>query len=219
MIKIGIIDSGINKVKSNITGVHLKKDCDTGEILCSENISDQIGHGDDCFRIISSIIPDVNYYIVKVFEKKLVTDIAILTKAIQACIDEQVDIINISAGVKSDEMPELLRSVCDAAYDNDITIVSALHNQGLHCYPANYARVIGVGAVSLVAGERFRCVYNKDIEFYTSAADMFRNGVAWAQSTSFACAKMTGYAAQILKQKGRLKPDQLKNELMNAAIK
>lgn len=222
MIKIGIIDSGIGKVnwngKSNIEGVYLKKDYSNKKIHFYENISDQIGHGDDCFKIISAIISDANYYIVKVFEKELATDIDVLAEAIQVCVDQHVDIINISAGVKADEMPELLRNVCDAAYDNDIIIVSAQHNQGLRCYPASYAKVIGVGTVNLVAGEKFRYVYNKDIEFYTSAADIFPNGAAWSQSTSFACAKITGYAAQILKHKGKLKFDQLKTELINAAV-
>lgn len=221
MIKIGIIDSGINMArrneKFNVAGVYLKKDDFTQAIHYSENISDQIGHGDDCFRIISAMNADANYYIVKVFEKELVTDIDVLTAAILACIDQEVDIINISAGIKCDEMPVSLRNACDKAYDNDITVVSALHNQGSCCYPANYIRVIGVGAVQLVAGDKFRYVRNKDIEFYTSAADMFRKGATWAQSTSFACAKMTGYAAQILEQKGRMQFDALKAELMNAA--
>lgn len=219
MIKIGIIDSGIDKInwngKSNIEGIYLKKDYGAKEVHFCEDISDQIGHGNDCFKIISSIISDASYYIIKVFGKDLVTDTDVLAAAIQVCIDQHVDIINISAGVKADEMPELLRIVCDRAYYNDTIIMSAQHNQGSRCYPANYTKVIGVGAVNLVSGERFRYVCDEDIEFYTSAADMFPNGTAWSQSTSFACAKMTGYAALILKHKGKIKFEQLRTELIN----
>lgn len=222
MIKIGIIDSGIDKInwngKSNIEGIYLKKDHRTKEIHFHGDIFDQIGHGNECFKIISSIISDTSYYIVRVFEKELVTDIDILAEAIQVCVDQHVDIINISAGVKANEMPELLRIVCDGAYNNDTIIVSAQHNHGSRCYPANYTKVVGVGAANLAVGERFRYVCNEDIEFYTSAADMFPNGTAWSQSTSFACAKMTGYAALILQHKGKMKFEQLRTELINSAI-
>ena len=222
MIKIGIIDSGIDEInlngKSNIKGIYLKKDYRTKEVHYCEDIFDQIGHGNDCFKIISSLISDASYYLVKVFEKELVTDIDILVEAIQVCVDQHVDIINISAGVKADKMPELLRNVCDRAYNNNAVIVSAQHNQGSRCYPANYTKVIGVGATNLGAGERFRYVCNKDIEFYTSAADMFPNSATWSQSTSFACAKMTGYAALILQHKGKMKFEQLRTELINSAM-
>lgn len=222
MIKIGIIDSGIDEInwngKSNMEGIGLKKDHRTKEVRFYGDIFDRIGHGNDCFKIISSIIWDANFYIVKVFGKELVTDIDVLAAAIQACVDQHVDIINISAGVKADEMPELLRVVCDKAYNNNAIIVSAKHNRGSRCYPANYTKVIGVGAVDLAANEKFRYVCNKDIEFYTSAADIFPNGSAWSQSTSFACAKMTGYAAQILQHKGKIKFEQLRIELINSAI-
>jgi hypothetical protein len=214
MIKIGIIDSGINVTDPNIAGVHLQRDPVSRELISSNDLIDEIGHGSDCFRIISSIIPDANYYIVKVFDKELVTDIGILSTAIQLCVDQAVDIINISAGVATDEIPEILRIACDSAYNNDTIIVSARHSLGLQCYPANYTKVISVGNIDLAEGEQFKCVITDNIECYTSAADMFPAGTAWSQASSFACAKMTGYVALALRQKGKLPLEKLKTELI-----
>jgi len=221
MVKIGIIDSGIDEInltgKNDIKGICLKKDDQSNEIHFCENIFDQNGHGNECFKIISSIIPDASYYIVKIFEKELVTDLDILAVAIQACVVHQVDIINISAGVKADDVPELLRIVCDEAYNNNVIIVSAQHNQGVRCYPANYTKVIGVGTIELADGEMYRYASNDTIEFYTSAADIFPGNKGWSNSTSFACAKMTAYAAEILQVKGKMKMEQLMTELINNA--
>jgi len=213
MIKIGIIDSGINVTNQNIAGVHLLRDPASQKLLSSIDITDEIGHGSDCFRIISSIISDANYYIVKVFDKELKTDIDILSTAIQLCVEQNVDLINISAGVATDEIPDLLRIACDSAYNNDTIIVSARHSSGLQCYPANYTKVISVGNTDLAEGEQFKCVITDNIECYTSAADMFPAGTAWSKASSFACAKMTGYVALMLRQKGKIPLEKLKTEL------
>lgn len=223
MVKIGIIDSGINKVhfegNKNIRGTFLRKDKKNNLIHSDKNIYDQIGHGNECFKIISSIITDVDYYIVKVFGKELETDIDVLIAAIETCIFEQVDIINISAGIRSDEIPELLRHVCDEAYKNDIIIVAAQHNQGFPCYPAKYEKVISVGTVDLSPGERYRVIENGCLEFFTSAVDLYPPESNWSKSTSFACAKMTGYIGYIIGKRGKMNLEGLQEELINSVIK
>lgn len=219
MIKVGIIDSGIDSIykeaEIDIQGLFLKKDDITNEIFALTNIIDNIGHGNECFKIISSIITDVSYYIVKVFDIEMVADIDVLAEAIHTCIDQNVDIINISAGVRSDKIPELLRIACDEAYDNNVIIISAKHNSGSHCYPAHYAKVIGVGTTELSSDELYRYDTTGNAGFYTSAAHLYPDYIEWSDSTSFACAKMTAYAANILKNKGKIKMEQLKDELIN----
>ncbi|WP_316742128.1 S8 family serine peptidase [Pedobacter antarcticus] len=219
MIKIGIIDSGIKPIYSetvrDIQGVFLKKDELTNEICSLDNIDDKIGHGSECFKIISSIVSEGSYYIVKVFDEEMVTDIDVFAQAIQICINQEVNIINISAGVKSEEIPELLRVVCDNAYDKNIIIVSAKHNSGSQCYPAHYKKVIGVGTADLTEGELYKYTYDDDFEFYTSAADLYPEHITWSDSTSFACAKMTAYAANILKTKGHMEINQMRDELIH----
>lgn len=219
MIKIGIIDSGINEGyrdgEVEIQGVFLKRDEVTNEICAFENIVDQIGHGTECFKIISSISTGVSYYVVKVFDQEMVADIGVLAQAIQTCIDQNVDVINISAGVVSDKIPELLRLACDEAYDNNVIVIAAKHNSGSHCYPAHYIKVMSVGAADLVEGELYKYTSNGNIEFYTSARDLYPEHIVWSHSTSFACAKMTAYAANLLKLKGKIKMEQLKDELIH----
>jgi Subtilase family len=219
MITIGIIDSGISRAsitgEYDIDGVWLKKRLGTGSFYTQKDIGDRIGHGSECFRIISSIAPGAGYFIVKIFENELITDVEILAEAIQICVDRGVALINISAGIKASAMPELLRIACDRAADCDTVIIAAEHNDGSECYPADYYSVIGVAAAELGPEEQFRFVYGEDITFYASAADMFPTGTPWSLSTSFACARFTGYAAKIVSRKGRLKRADLIAELIN----
>ncbi|MBB5635061.1 hypothetical protein HDF26_002212 [Pedobacter cryoconitis] len=219
MIKIGIIDSGINQVYAGelpaVQGIFLEKDKLTNQICSFDNIFDRIGHGSECFRIISSIVTGANYYIVKIFDQEMIADVDILAAAIQTCINQNVNIINISAGVIADKIPELLRIVCDQAYENNIAIISAKHQSGTHCYPAHYRKVISVGTTTLPEGELYNYSYKENIEFYTSAVDLFPDDITWSDSTSFSCAKMTAYAANILKLKGHMKMENLTDELIN----
>lgn len=219
MIKIGIIDSGINPQAGQegtvIEGLFLLKDALSSQIRWHPDLSDHIGHGTECFKIISSIVTGASYYVVKIFDQEMVAEVDVLAAAIRACIAQQVNIINISAGVRADQVPPVLREVFDEAYAHQVTIISANHNAGSQCYPAHDSKVIGVGLAQLTTGELYTYKKNENIEFYTSAADLYTAEVVWSNATSFACAKMTAYAANILKRKGKMKMEQLKTELVN----
>lgn len=218
-MKIGIIDSGINKIysinNSAVSGVFLKKHLPSNKIISSNSIDDNIGHGSECYKIISSIVNDVEYFIVKVFDQEMISDIDLLAAGIQTCLDEGTDIINISAGVRLNTMPESLRICCDEAYSRNIALVAAGHILQERCFPAYYKNVIGVGSTELKKGELYQYNRTHDIEFYTSASDLYPAHVTWSASTSFSCAKMTAYATQIIKLKGRMTLEGLKSELIN----
>ncbi|MDF2476419.1 MAG: hypothetical protein K0S24_1902 [Sphingobacterium sp.] len=222
MIKIGIIDSGINAEQlslirniSSIDGLYLKRLGDTDLIDRDSNFSDENGHGNECFRIISSIITNVNYYIVKIFGKQLETELDILVAAIETCITERVDIINISAGIRLDKTPEKLRNVCYKAYLNGIIILAAQHYQGKVSYPAQFPYVISVGTGDLSNGEYFRFFdMDEGPVFLTSAADLFPEDSDWSKSTSFSCAKMTGYIGNLFNERGKMNFEKLIGELI-----
>lgn len=219
MIKIGIIDSGINetyrKQHSFIKGISLQVEPLTGKIDVSTDIQDRIGHGSECLKIIGSMVTDISYFIVKIFDHEMVADTGVLAAAIQTCIKEEVNIINISAGVIAPHIPKILGIACDEAYQNDVIIVAAMHNQGTKCYPAHHEKVIGVGAVDYSTTSPFFTGVSDQYEFYTTAADLYPDDIHWSNSTSFACAKLTGFAANILKRKGNMCLETLYTELIN----
>ncbi len=82
-----------------------------------------------------------------VISNDTVTQIEALIEGIEYAIAQQVDIINISAGVPND-VPQL-KDVIDKAYDAGIIVVAASGNDlyGTSLYPANYDTVIGVNSV------------------------------------------------------------------------
>lgn len=219
MCKVGIIDSGINQSfmgdQHVIQGIFLKKDNLTNEILTFEDINDQIGHGSECFKIISSITNNTDYFIVKIFDYEMVADVDVLVAAIRACLLNKVNIINISAGVTAGRIPESLGLICDEAYDNNVAIFAARHNLGSQCYPAHYKNVIGVGFTNLSGGELYKYTSDTNLQFFTSASDMYPDDIIWANSTSFACAKMTAHAANMLKFNVGMNIEILKTELIS----
>jgi len=217
-MKIGIIDSGISSVYSTdnsaIRGVFLKKHSSSNEIISSKSIDDNIGHGSECYKIISSLVNDVEYFIVKIFDREMISDVDLLAAGIQICIDEGTDVINISAGVRHNAIPKLLSTCCDEAYRRNIALIAAGPILQEQCFPAYYEKVIGVGSTELTIGELYRYNSAHEIEFYTSASDLYPAHVTWSASTSFSCAKMTAYATQIIQVKGRISLEELKSELI-----
>lgn len=74
------------------------------------------------------------------------SDVVCLIDAINVCIREDVDIINISLGINYDD--DQLHSIIKKAYNKGIVIVAAIGNEYDEdiLYPAVYDEVISVGS-------------------------------------------------------------------------
>lgn len=70
-----------------------------------------------------------------------------LSRAIEYAVDQGVDVINLSLGSTSND--EYLRAVIADAIEAGVVVVASSGNDGCACvrYPANFAEVVGVGAV------------------------------------------------------------------------
>ncbi|WP_293928025.1 S8 family serine peptidase [Sphingobacterium sp. UBA6320] len=216
MIKIGIIDSGIEpnymSQLNNVSALKLSKD-NLGQILIDHvDISDKNGHGNVCFQLISSVVPEANYLIIKVFEERLVTELDILETAIRICINDKVDIINISAGLTSETIPHSLKMICDEAFRKGILIVAAKNNEGSRSYPANYEKVLSVELENDNITASYGVKNSKKNDLFISGNYLSKE--CKTICTSFACAKMTGIISKLLINKGRLSLGNLNKELI-----
>lgn len=150
-VKVAVIDSGINlkfpitkSVKKSI-GIGYRND----KVYHHRNINDEIGHGTKICDIILSIAPDVELYIAKIFDKRLIAEMDCLVKGIEWAINKKVNIINISLGTTSTRDLKDLKSICEEAHEKNIFIVSSLDNRNKISYPGWFKNVI--------------CVYNNGI--------------------------------------------------------
>ncbi|MFH7819154.1 S8 family peptidase [Neobacillus thermocopriae] len=154
-VKVAIIDSGIDRNHIDLKGV-VKKEYNA--ISENSNIVDDTGHGTSVAGIIGAINNDIGIrgvmnsdfleiYSIKAFQDNN-SKIEYLVKALEWAIDNQVDLINFSAGTEKNS-PELVELI-DRAIDENIIIVAAAGNSisGQVDFPANLENVISVGAVN-----------------------------------------------------------------------
>ena len=141
--KIAIIDSGIDMSHPSIGmiagGVHIQIS-EKGEILFLDDHADCAGHGTACAGIIRKKTPDAALYSVRIFDESLIADERALIAAIQWCIDNKIDVVNLSLGTTDVTFKEALQKVCRKAVDAGVILVAAESNDGLESYPAVFPK-------------------------------------------------------------------------------
>ncbi len=172
-IKVAIIDSGIDASHSGVgdivSGVQIRMGED-GEVVVSDDYSDCAGHGTACAGIIRKKVPDAALYGVRIFDDSLMADGRALIAAIQWCMDNAMEVVNLSLGTTDVTFKRPLQAVCRKAVDAGAILVAAESNDGRESYPAIFPEVIGVtgGAIHVRdgfyyrKGQRVECVARGD---------------------------------------------------------
>lgn len=206
MIKIAIIDSGIDISSDNCEHVHIKND-----VVISDDNGDYLGHGTAMYSIIEETInSNIEHKVLSVkvgndsSVKNNQIDINDVIKAIEYSIQWGAKFINISMGVKihkniDDELKKI-NNICEYAYKNNIMLVSAIDPQGKITYPwcCN-----GVLKVSFLESRKKKIVITKNnvcgneirvMQTYIKGNKMF-DKYCYYRSNSAAAAYVTGKLA------------------------
>jgi subtilisin family serine protease len=186
-MKIGIIDSGIHPGHPHVGhvagAIHLAADGPGDDPL------DRLGHGTAAAAAIREKAPDAELYSVKVFDRRLSTQIEALVRALLWCREHGMDIINLSLGTANPAHADaLIEAVkCDAL------VVSAAD-----MLPGSLPGVIGVAPDDACPRDRYR--FHQGV-FYASPYPRPIPSVPRSRNLygiSFAVANMTGLLAQML---------------------
>ena len=177
-IRIAVIDSGVNPAHPHIARV---------EGGYPENdFLDRLGHGTAVMAAIQEKAPDAEYYAVRVFGRELRTNIDALVTGLEWCVENRMDVINLSLGTSNAAHAEKF-----APFIGRAIVVSAA---GM--YPGDQAGVIRVAPDPQIPRDAYRC----DGEvFYASGYPRPIEGVPPERNlrgVSFAVANMTGFVAQ-----------------------
>lgn len=132
MLKVGIIDSGLPEFYSFPVFA-------TQDFTYAQSTVDQLGHGTAITNIIGSN-NSVKIVSARVFHDKLVCTPYQVAEAIQWLISMNVDLINMSFGLRNDR--SILRDSCEQALNNNIMLVAAAPSQGEPVYPSHYKGII-----------------------------------------------------------------------------
>ncbi|CAM4333514.1 S8 family peptidase [Bacillus paranthracis] len=227
-IKVAILDSGIYKEHEDLKGKVVKE---FNTINLNTPITDETGHGTAIAGIIAAennnlgilgVVPNVLLYDVTVLNNQGKGDVDHLIKGIRWCIEQQVNILNISFGLQS-ESPELKKAI-DEAVDSGIIVVAASGNTyGLSVdYPAKYENVISISSVNKEFKRASSSAKGK-IDFAAPGVDILSTnqdgGYSIYSGTSFATAFATGVISVLLAESdNKLNLDQIKKTLIERSI-
>ena len=198
-IRIAILDSGLFTKHVEFSNVSQNG---YNFIDSSKDIDDDNGHGTWITGIISAdnnafgiqgVAPSATVIPLKVLDKYGRGDIETVCAAIEWCISNNVDIINLSFTTKEDNT-HLFTSI-KKALSAGIVVVSSYNNDtaATHCYPADYEGVIGVKV-----GNKNR-IEIRDHICYAPGSETFTTniggGYCLVGGTSIATAYVTGLIA------------------------
>ncbi|HUA85145.1 MAG TPA: S8 family serine peptidase [Bryobacteraceae bacterium] len=172
-MKIAIIDSGVYADHPHVGGIA------GGIALVGDDLLDRLGHGTAIAGAIREKVPQAEIYAVKVFDRRLSCSLEAIFRALEWCVENQMDIINLSVGVRK-----------EVAKIPGLPIVVTV--------PGVFPGAITVRADENCPRDVF---YYRDGIFYASPYPRPIPGVPAERNlngASFAVANMTGFVARAL---------------------
>lgn len=230
-VKVAVLDSGISasediNVKCHVNFVE-------GEEAVDSLYEDISGHGTSVASVIAAkdngigvtgINPNVELYSVKVLDDDKKASLSGIIKGIYWCIDNNIDIINMSFGTTTDS--EILRQAIKAAAANDILMIAAAGNRGEMTgtstveYPAAFEEVIAVGATDPQGNTSEHSSVGQEIDLMAPGEKVLATGyfdeIIQTNGTSMAAPHVTGVAS-ILWAKNKSKSSNFIRDLMFAS--
>jgi Subtilase family len=145
-IRIGIIDSGVNPANPHIGNIAGGATIAPG--VQDPSFVDHLGHGTAIAALIHSRAPKAELFAVKIFRNSLVTNLATVLSAVDWCIDNEIDLINLSLGTTNPEHRSAFETTLARVQAMGKGIVSAYELQNVPALPGSLRGVVGVLADS-----------------------------------------------------------------------
>jgi hypothetical protein len=183
-MRIAIVDSGIHADHPHVGAVAGGVCITPGSV----DLTDRLGHGTAVAGAIREKMPEAGLYAVKIFHRRLSAEIDTIIRAIAWCIENEMDVVNLSLGTANPAH----RARFEEVLVPGVVIVSVA---GM--LPGSLPGVIGV-APEDCPRDQFR--YRGGV-FYASPHPRPIPGVPPErnlQGASFAVANMTAFAARAL---------------------
>lgn len=200
---VAVIDSGVDMREQYFKDCKVKNyklENESFEICCGQVRNT---HGEEVVRILLHEDPKLEIISIQTLQENNKCSLFHIIKAIQYCIDLNVDVINMSLGTTKLDLNkyELLKSVCDRAIDRGIVIFAADNNvKGKISYPANYDKVIGVKANDEMNGYCEVSYMQETICFSENVVYVPENSRCTIRSgTSYLCPMIVGLFCQYAK--------------------
>ena len=232
-VKVAVLDTGITATEDiNVAG---RINFILGEEDVNPLYEDVSGHGTSVASVIAAkdngigvtgINPNVELYSVKVLDDKKRASLSEVIKGIYWCIDNDIDIINMSFGTSVES--EILKQVVKEADEKNILMIAAAGNRGVVVgestveYPAAFDEVIAVGATNPQGKTSEISSVGEEIDLMAPGeivpATGYYDEIIETEGTSMAAPHVTGIAS-ILWGKDKGKSNKFIKQLLNASAK
>jgi hypothetical protein len=204
-VNIAVVDSGINAFHSHVQGIEggiSFEENHENKIVPTLNFYDNVGHGTAIAGILRHKSPFANIFAIKIFYKKLFATPALLIAALEWLIEQDMNIIHLSLGTKSERAKNRLYDICNKAYKKNIVVVASARFPADSVYPSVFDEVIGVYWNKQCSEDSIVYHPGNPIEFGTYGKPRPLPGKSQIlnfQGHSFAAAYVSSYVAQIIK--------------------
>jgi subtilisin family serine protease len=144
-VRVGVIDSGVNLAHPHIGviagGISIAIDGTR-----HEGFADLLGHGTAVMAAIQEKAPRAQYFAVRIFESALKTSADALQSALDWCLTNRMDVINLSLGTVNPAYEEMFQAAVTRASEQGVVIVAASETNGQPCFPGCLSGVFAVEA-------------------------------------------------------------------------
>ena len=215
MINVAFIDDGI--IPAYVQGGRVSKRVDFLEPdVPSKSNTDFVNHGTICSLVFDKYLVHKTHNIIdiRVAHPNSTSNLTNFINAIQWCVQNNVDIINISLGtINQFAFSEIKQSIGEAI-KNGIIIIAAMDNRGIYTLPACLYGVIGVKSSTIYKNGKFKFRWYPfdGIEIMTSGQQTIEVGeksFTTKNQNSFSAPVITAYVADILYSYGRKSYEEL----------
>ena len=227
-VKIAVIDTG---VASNHPAIWPNYRGGINILSPNDDPEDFNGHGTHVAGIIAGrakrvpvigVAPRASIYAVKAFDRRGVANLSDLLAAINWCMEQKMEIINMSFGMG--KVSELLRYAVQRAHHQGIVMVAATGNRGQRQsidFPARYDETIAVGSIAESGTISSFTNLGQGIDLFAPGEKIpsawLNQSVRRMSGTSMAVPHVTGTIALLLQLRPHLNPEQIRYLLLQSA--
>jgi hypothetical protein len=193
-----------------------------GDVLLCEDFRDEIGHGTAIAGVVRERAPRAEIHALKIFDRELRAPFLVLVEALEWAIRHEMKLIHLSLGSTEGSHRPGLERLCRLARNRGSLIVASARSVDDRVYPSVFDSVIGVCKDPRCGPDAIVHYPGRDVNFGAHGSPRPIPGLPQSRNfygSSFAAARVTALAAQLLCRSPQSSPEGIFEELTSLSCK